>query len=123
MNVTGVPGEMQQMSIGDVSRYLNTNVSTLRYWEKEFGQFLKLPRTSGRQRRYNPDNMKILNEIKYMLEVEKYTIDGARRRMALNRSEGKNFKQILNDALDAVEKGVPKNEVVENIVQRHQLGI
>jgi DNA-binding transcriptional MerR regulator len=113
----------QKLSIGDVSKYSGVNISTLRYWEKEFHQYLRPERTPGGQRLYSKENVKILQEIKYLIDVEKYTIDGAKRRMHLNRQQTKKFSDILSDALKEVETGKPKKEVIANIVHREQLNI
>ena len=126
MKVTGMLPEVllnKKLGIGEVSKYLGINISTLRYWEKEFHQFLRTSRTKGGQRRYTEENIKILQEIKYLLEVEKYTIDGVKRRMQLNRRNRKDFKTLLSEALEDIEKGGNKKEVIENIVMRHQLNV
>lgn len=112
-----------KLGIGEVSNYTGINISTLRYWEKEFSQYLRPERTAGGQRLYSNENIKILQEIKYLVEVEKYTIDGAKRRMHLNRQNQKKFGDILLDALKEVETGKPKKEVVENIVRREHLNL
>ena len=113
----------QKLGIGEVSNYLGINISTLRYWEKEFQQFLRTSRTSGGQRRYTAENIKILQEIKYLVEVEKYTIEGTKRRMQLNRQNQKSFKTILSEALTEIEKGKNKTDVIETVIKRHQLNI
>ena len=113
----------KKLGIGEVGKYLGINISTLRYWEKEFAQFLRTSRTDGGQRRYTEENIKILQEIKYLIEVEKYTIEGVKRRMQLNRRDMKDFKTILSEAIDEIEQGKDRKEVIENIVMRHQLNI
>jgi len=121
MNITAINGIVgsEKLSIGEISKYLGINISTLRYWEEEFKQFLRPERTEGGQRRYSAENIKILQEIKYLIEVEKYTIEGAKRRMIINRKKEREFKDILEEAIkEVVEKGKDKKEVIENIVQR-----
>ena len=126
MKVSGIVPDIigkRKLGIGEVSKYLGINISTLRYWEKEFHQFLRTSRTEGGQRRYTPENIKVLQEIKYLIEVEKYTIEGVKRRMQINRQNQKTFKAILSEALNEIEKGKDSKDVIENLVRRHNLNI
>ncbi|MGC8783217.1 MAG: MerR family transcriptional regulator [Armatimonadota bacterium] len=70
------------MSIGAVSALTGVEVHTLRYWEKEFSEFLKPRRTGGKQRRYSADDVTLILEIKRLLKQEMYSIAGARRVLA-----------------------------------------
>ncbi|MDW8105485.1 MAG: MerR family transcriptional regulator [Armatimonadota bacterium] len=67
------------MSIGAVSALTGVEVHTLRYWEKEFSEFLQPKRTGGKQRRYTADDVTLILEIKRLLKQEMYSIAGARR--------------------------------------------
>lgn len=68
-------------TISEASEIVGVEPSTLRYWEKIFKTFLRPRKTSGKQRRYNYDDLNILIIIKYLLKVEKYTLDGAKRKL------------------------------------------
>lgn len=52
----------------------------LRYWESEF-PFLSPQRSKSGQRMYSRQDVDLLLEIKRLLYEEKYTIDGARKRL------------------------------------------
>ncbi len=67
------------MSIGAVSALTGVEVHTLRYWEKEFSEFLRPIRTDGKQRRYTSEDVTLILEIKRLLKQEMYSIAGARR--------------------------------------------
>jgi DNA-binding transcriptional MerR regulator len=58
--------EERPMSIDEVSHYLKIPKHTLRYWEKEFEGLLVPLRTQGRQRRYHPKDIALVEEIKKM---------------------------------------------------------
>lgn len=66
--------------IGEVSKLLDLNTSTLRYWETEFRQ-LRPVKSSGGQRFYTQKHIELLQTLKEMLYSEKYTIDGAKKRL------------------------------------------
>jgi DNA-binding transcriptional MerR regulator len=66
------------ISIGDVSKICQVPTYTIRYWEKEFRTYLAPDRTTGKQRRYRTNDISRLLEIKKLLWINKFTIEGAR---------------------------------------------
>jgi MerR HTH family regulatory protein len=56
-------------------------VHTLRYWEREFAEFLNPVRTAGGQRRYGPEDIQTLFLIKRLLRDEMFSIAGARKHL------------------------------------------
>lgn len=66
--------------IGEIVKMLEVPASTLRYWETEFCQ-LKPIKSSGGQRFYNQKHIDLLTNLKNMLYAEKYTIDGAKKKL------------------------------------------
>ncbi|MGI6712966.1 MAG: MerR family transcriptional regulator [Bacillota bacterium] len=74
------------LTIDQVSNILQVEVSTIRYWEKEFNQFLKINCPKGQRVRYNEEHLEVFAQIKELLYTEQYTIKGAKRRMELDRT-------------------------------------
>jgi len=72
-------------SIGQVNAVTGIPKPTIRYWEKEFDDFLEPLRTTGNQRRYDEKSIADLEKINYLVKVQGYTIDGARRKLDLLR--------------------------------------
>ncbi len=70
-------------SIGQVNAITGIPKPTIRYWEKEFERFLDPARTTGNQRRYDEKSIADLEKINYLVKVQGYTIDGARRKLEL----------------------------------------
>ncbi len=102
-------------TIGEVSRTTRIRESTLRYWEKEFSQYLKPSKTEGNQRLYTKKNLEVIQEINHLLNVEQYTIAGAKQRMGKQRALQRSFNDILKSALDDVKSG----ESVKNTVKKY----
>ena len=75
----------RHFSIGQVHAITSIPKPTIRYWEKEFGDFLQPQRTTGNQRRYDEEAIADLEKINYLVKVQGYTIEGARRKLDLLR--------------------------------------
>ena len=71
------------LSIGSTARQIGVPPYTIRYWEKEFSEFLHPKRSSGKQRQYSTYEIDLLKKIKTMLKVEKYSIAGARQKLRI----------------------------------------
>jgi len=56
----------QLYSIQQISSKLNIPKPTLRFWEKKFESLLQPLRTHGGQRRYTPEHVSIIEEIKML---------------------------------------------------------
>ena len=97
-------------TIGEVCNLLDLKAHVLRYWEKEFSQ-VKPKKQFGRNRRYSPDDIELLKKIKYMLYEQRYTIDGVRRKLKVDKKQPNQIE--LNFTVD-------KNLTKENILKELQ---
>jgi DNA-binding transcriptional MerR regulator len=78
----------QAVSISVAGRITDVEVHTLRYWEREFAEFLNPERTDGGQRRYRPEDIQTVLLVRRLLREEMFSIAGARRH--LQRLAGSN---------------------------------
>ncbi|GBC92134.1 Putative heat shock protein HspR [bacterium HR15] len=76
-----LPIEQRPVSISVASYLTGVESHTLRYWEREFSEFLCPIRSAGGQRRYRPEDIEVIREIKRLLKEEMYTIAGAKRKL------------------------------------------
>ena len=67
-------------TIGEVAGRMGLEPHVLRYWESEFKQ-LRPRRSKSGSRKYRPEDIETIREIKRLLHVEKYTMEGAKRKM------------------------------------------
>lgn len=67
--------------IGDVARMVGVETCVLRYWESEF-EALRPKRARSGQRIYTAEDIAVLLHIKRLLYEERYTIDGAKKKLA-----------------------------------------
>ena len=75
------PVHERPVSISTASVLVGVETHTIRYWEREFAEFLHPVRTQGGQRRYRLEDIEVLKEIKRLLKEELYTIAGAKRKL------------------------------------------
>ncbi len=76
-------GADRAVSISAASAITGVEVHTLRYWEREFFEYLHPLRTEGGQRRYRPEDIQVLFTIKRLLRDEMFSIAGARKYLQL----------------------------------------
>ena len=67
-------------TIGEASTLCQVGQHVLRYWEKEFPQLNPTKRRGGR-RYYQPQDIMLIRQIRHLLQVEGYTLAGARQRL------------------------------------------
>ena len=67
-------------SISEVSNITSLKPYVLRYWETEFDQLRPSKNRAG-NRIYRTHDIKVINVIKKLLYVDKYTIEGARQKL------------------------------------------
>ena len=94
-------------SISEVADMFDVNQSNLRFWEKEFKQLTPKRNAKG-TRFYTPEDIQIIKQIIYLVNEQKLTLDGARRKLSQKK--------------DAVAK---QQEVVERLkkIRKELLGI
>ena len=68
-------------SISQVNALTGVPKPTLRFWEKEFQDYLEPLRTSGKQRRYDEKNVDTIQRINHLVKVEGFTIEGAKKKL------------------------------------------
>lgn len=71
----------QAVSISVASRITAVEVHTLRYWEREFAEYLQPIRTDGGQRRYRVEDIQLVFLLKRLLRDEMFSIAGARKHL------------------------------------------
>ncbi len=87
--------------IGEVARLTGLKPHVLRYWEAEFG--LDLSRRRAKQRLYSRRDIEVILEIKKLLYNERYSIEGARRRLKeilKGRGEEGELRKLLAEVKD-----------------------
>lgn len=77
----------EYFSIGEVCEMAGLKPHVLRYWETQFKEISPSKNRAG-NRVYRAREIKVIELVKHLLYDEKYTIDGARRKLEKLREEG-----------------------------------
>ena len=85
--------------IGDVAELAGVKPYVLRYWETEFPVIAPEKSNTG-QRVYRRADVETVLVIKHLLYNERYSIEGARKRLKELRKEGE-FKTFKHDVLQS----------------------
>lgn len=94
--------EKKYFKIGEAASIVGVEPHTIRYWEKEF-RAIRPAKTRSQQRLFRPRDVRLLLLIRHLLHGERFTIDGARRKLKELADAG----ITVEDALEAAESGLP----------------
>ncbi len=102
-------------SIGEVCEITGLKPHVLRYWETQFRTLMPVKNRAG-NRAYRKRDIEMIQLVKSLLYERKYTIDGARQKLAELRKDGDQleveleetrlrdtFQELADDLADVVE--------------------
>ena len=92
-------------SIKEVSNMTGVKQYVLRYWETEFPSLKPAKNRSG-NRTYTSADIKTINRIKTLLYDEKFTVQGARKK--LKESDLPEIDPVENEKPDARDSGLAR---------------
>ena len=90
-------------SIGEVSKMMELKAYVLRYWETEFKQ-LKPPKNRAGNRTYRQSEIDLILYIKDLLYTKKFTIEGARHQLAMEKDSK---KEDVAAPVESVQQAAP----------------
>jgi DNA-binding transcriptional MerR regulator len=97
----------QFFSIGDVCSLTDLKPHVLRYWETQF-KFLSPAKNRSGNRVYQRREVELILLVKHLLYSEKYTIEGARRKVDEHRKTGGvrtiSRAALERETLEAIER-------------------
>ncbi|HJU90339.1 MAG TPA: MerR family transcriptional regulator [Gemmatimonadaceae bacterium] len=85
-------------SIGEVCELTDLKPHVLRYWESQF-RFLSPAKNRSGNRVYQRKEVELIQLVKHLLYVEKFTIEGARQKVEEHRKKG-GVKPLARGALE-----------------------
>ena len=85
-------------TIGEVSDLCGVKPHVLRYWESEFN-LVRPTKTVARHRLYRRRDVEVLGEIRRLLHDERYTIEGAKRRLRVAGRQAAGLDDVAGELL------------------------
>ena len=79
--------EKEYYSIGEVCKIADLKPHVLRYWETQFSTLRPMKNRAG-NRVYRRKEIKLIQLLRRLLYTERYTIEGAKMRLAQLRKDG-----------------------------------
>jgi len=86
--------EKRYYGIGEVAKAFNVNTSLIRFWEKEFDA-LKPKKNAKGNRKFTPEDIKILELIFHLVKERGFTLDGAKIHLKENKQKTLNHFEII----------------------------
>ena len=86
--------DKEYYSISEVCKITGLKSHVLRYWESQF-KILSPSKNRAGNRAYRKNDIQMVQLIKHLLYTEKYTIDGAKRKLKLLKNMGANVDEAL----------------------------
>jgi DNA-binding transcriptional MerR regulator len=104
-------------SIGEVCDLTDLKPHVLRYWESQF-KFLNPQKNRSGNRVYSRKEIELIQLVKHLLYVDKYTIEGARLKVEEHRKAG-DLKSVARAALslETIESLERELKELQRIVQ------
>jgi len=106
--------------IREVSRITGVKPHVLRYWESEF-PMLRPEKGPNDRRRYRQSDIELILRIKKLLYEDKFTVEGARRRLSAADGDGsakKRKKATESSKTGRFPASAPRPRGTEQIVRR-----
>jgi len=108
---------IEYYTTSEAAKLLNVAASTLRYWESELGNVLKIGRNENGYRQYTEENLAMLKKIKTYLYEQKYSIKQVREILNIEESKqeiaanmlaksDQNLVHALLEKFDNIESGI-----------------
>lgn len=81
-------GDSEPLRISEASERINLPESTIRYYDREFGEFLDIERGTNNQRLFSQENLEDLTYIRYLIKREDLSVDDVKKRLRNEQSFG-----------------------------------
>ncbi|GCD78663.1 transcriptional regulator [Thermaurantimonas aggregans] len=95
-------------TMGEVTEMLNVNASLIRFWHKEFSEFLH-PKTNKKGNRlFTPKDVETLQKIYYLVREKGYTLEGAKKELCNNQTTKSSNETITNTSIEEIKEKLLK---------------
>lgn len=103
-------------TIGEVSKILGINSSKIRFWMKQFPDFLTCTYTQGGQRRFTYNHYLKLKKVKDLTDEEKLTLEGVKKRLLIEKSKKEKLRTLISKVYNGIRDGMSEEVLVEKLI-------
>lgn len=103
-------------SIGQASKLLNLPISTIRFYENEFSSYLNIIKTSGKHRRFRPEDIEKLKYIHSLIHDQKKSLKEAKS-LLLSESDPLLIRRDVDLLLEVFEKLTEENQKMKMAIE------
>ena len=104
------------ISIGDVSQRTGLPVSTIRFYENEFGTYLQIVKTAGGHRRFRPEDLEKLKYIHDLIHVRKKSLKEVKAAL-LSDKDPVLLRRDIDLLLEVYETTVQENQRLRSALE------
>lgn len=97
-------------SVGEASERTGLPESTIRYYDREFSDYLQIPRGSNNQRLFDDGHLQDLEYIRYLIKREELSIEEVRERLKREQDYRPDSDATEEQPSDAEASSTPRPE-------------
>lgn len=119
MNPVLIPNRIY-FRIGDVAELVGVKPYVIRFWESEF-PFLAPDKATSGQRVYRRTQIESIVLVKHLLHVERYSIEGAKKKLTELRREGKLKETMLKLVTGESDQQMEESIKIGSLVSKEDI--
>ena len=104
------------ISVSQLQQITNLPLATLRHYEKEFGSYLRVRKTSGGRRRYSKENVARFLHLKQLIQEKGLSIKDAKRSLTPDEDPAK-FREEIDLLLQVAEELTRQNGILRESLE------
>lgn len=108
--------EDRTFTVGEASQKIDLPESTIRYYDREFSDYLSIERGKNNQRLITEENLKDLEYIRYLLKRENLTVSEVKEKFD-NEAEIREEKEAVDSSSEPAVEPEPETAVPEAMLE------
>lgn len=91
-------------SMKEVSELLNVPQDTIRYWCKNFPDYIKPERNAKGNRMFKPSDLKALKDVQYLHKEKGLSIKGTMKELSTRNIDEEQKKEKIKNSLEQIKR-------------------
>lgn len=107
----------REFTIGEASDEIGLPESTIRYYDREFSDYLGIDRGKNNQRIFTEDNLKDLEYIRYLLKREDYSVEEVKEKLVSEIELRNREENDDNNRARTAEEKLDENDRYRELIE------